>query len=77
MASRTLKAFMKEFKFFDDDITKAVITDWNKETAFVLADAQSMAPLAEGFLARTVSQKNARFSTRGIESVFEFPGSTS
>jgi hypothetical protein len=74
VAKKTLSKFLKELPGFGDDITNAMISDWNRETYFALSDAQSMAPVAGGFLFRSGTvTKEAKFSkNRGITSSFSF-----
>jgi hypothetical protein len=73
MASKTLKAFIKDLPDFDEDILRALVADWNQETIFVLDDAVEKAPLAGGFLARSGHvSKRAKIGPNGISSSFRF-----
>jgi hypothetical protein len=72
MASRTLKGFIKEFPKFGNDITSAVVADWNEETGYVQGEAQRRAPVAGGFLIRSSVIRRAVWTNRGVESKIIF-----
>jgi hypothetical protein len=73
MASDTLGEFLKNVAKFPDRIVGTrLLNDWNKDTAFVMSDAQENAPLASGQLVRSAVQKRARRTKTGIESFYQF-----
>ena len=68
MASRTLKAFIKEIPGINDELMKEVVAQWNVETQFVLSDSNKRVPIAAGFLQRSGITEAASFKPTGIQS---------